>query len=244
MVEGPAVSDSGADPRSEAARLEDGRGMAVFDLDRTITRCPTFVPFFWFVAKRRPRRLIHLGPILLAAAAYGLGFISRKRLKEFFLRGILRGAARPEVEAWAESFVARRMASWVRPGARRAIERHKASGDYLVLASASFDLYVERFGAQFGFDSVVATKAEWDGAERISGRIDGENCYGAEKLRRLEDVLQGVRGCRVVLAYSDSHVDLPMLRWADRAVAVNPTRRLRRIAEQEAFELVDWGSVA
>lgn len=214
--------------------------VAVFDLDRTITRYGTYVPFLWSVALRHPLRLLYAGPILLTAIAYKLGFITRKRLKEFMLSRVLGGASRAEVEAWAAAFVARCTARGIRPGARRAIQEHKDRGDHLVLATASLDLYVSRFGAYFGFDTVVATKAVWHEAGRISGKIDGENCYGAEKLRRLETDLPELRGDYLVFAYSDSHADLPMLRWADRAFAVNPSRRLRRFAAGEAIEVLDW----
>ena len=36
-----------------------------------------------------------------------------------------------------------------------------------------------------GFDAVIATRLETDGAGRVTGRYDGGNCYGAEKARRL-----------------------------------------------------------
>lgn len=214
--------------------------VAIFDLDRTITRYGTYVPFLWSAALRHPPRLLYAGPILLAAAVYKLRLITRKRLKEFMLSAVLGGASRREVEARAEAFVARCTAHGIRPGARRAIQEHKDNGDYLVLATASLDLYVNRFGAYFGFDAVVATKTNWHEAGRISGRIDGENCYGAEKLRRLETDLPEMRGDYLIFAYSDSHADLPMLRRADRAFAVNPSRRLRRLAAKEAIEVVDW----
>ena len=42
-----------------------------------------------------------------------------------------------------------------------------------------------------------------------------------------------------MVAYSDSHVDLPLLRWAHKGVAVNPSRRLRRCARSEGLEIVD-----
>ena len=133
--------------------------VAIFDLDRTITRYGTYVPFLWSAAQRQPLRFLYVGPILLAAAAYKLGLITRKRLKEFMLSAVLGGASRSEVEARAAAFVDRCAARGIRPGARRAIREHKEKGDHLVLATASLDLYVNRFGAYFGFDAVVATKA-------------------------------------------------------------------------------------
>ncbi len=75
--------------------------VAVFDLDRTITRYGTYVPFLWSTALRHPPRLLYAGPILLAAAAYKLGLITRKRLKEFMLSAVLGGASRSEFSSGA-----------------------------------------------------------------------------------------------------------------------------------------------
>jgi phosphoserine phosphatase len=44
-----------------------------------------------------------------------------------------------------------------------------------------------------------------------------------------------------VIAYSDHHADLPLLHWADQAVAVNPTRRLAATAGIEGIAIEDWG---
>lgn len=213
---------------------------AVFDLDRTVTKWGTFTPFLLFAARRRPLKYLLAGPLLLAALGHKLGLISRGRLKELMLTSVLGGATRDEVAALAEAFIEQRANRGLRPGALRAIAEHKAKGCYLVLATASFDFYVERLGHQLGFDRVVATRSLWDQGGRLVGRIDGENCYGAEKLRRLEQALPEMSARYRVVAYSDSHADEPLLRWADIGIAVNPTRRLRRRAKAGDFELVDW----
>lgn len=225
-------NDSGAKPGQSV--------IAVFDLDRTITQFGTYTPFLFSVARRRPLRLLLALPLAIAALAYKLGMISRKRLKEHMLCAVLCGAERVQVAGYAAAFTAHWVANRVRPGALTAIDEHRSKGHHLILATASLDLYVERFGTHFGFDTVVATRAAWDSADRLSGSIDGENCFGPEKVRRLEEVLAGGREDTTVVAYSDSHADLPLLRWADRAVAVNPSGPLRRAALGEGFEIVDW----
>lgn len=212
----------------------------VFDLDRTITRRGTFTPFLLFVARRKPWKYLTAGPILLAALGYGLGLISRGRLKEIMLTAVLGGASRGEVTAYAEAFVDRCLDGGLRPGARCAVAAHKAKGDFLILATASFDFYVEPLGQQLGFDSVVATRSIWDGGGHLVGRIDGGNCYGAEKLRRLVHEWPEIRAGYRVIAYSDSHADMPLLRWADVGVAVNPNSELRRRARSGGLEIVDW----
>jgi len=217
---------------------------AVFDLDKTITRQATYIPFLLSVARHKVFKLLYVVPIVGAGLAYKIGLISRGRVKELMLTAILGKASRAEVAAYAEAFVAECVGRGLRPGALRAIAEHRARGHNLILATASFDFYVERLGRELGFDAVIATRSAWDESGRLLGRIDGENCYGAEKLRRLEEALPDLRGSYRVVAYSDSHVDLPLLCWADSGVAVNPSRRLRRRARSGGLDVVDWNEVS
>lgn len=215
---------------------------AVFDLDKTITRRATYVPFLLSIARCDFRKLLYAAPIAGAGLAYKLGLISRGRVKEIMLSTIVGRASRSEVAAYAEAFVAECVTRGLRSGALRAIAEHRARGHKLILATASFDFYVEPLGRELGFDSVIATRSAWDEGGRLLGRIDGENCYGAEKLRRLEEALPDLRSNHRVVAYSDSHVDLPLLRWAHEGVAVNPSRRLRRRARSDGLDVVDWNA--
>lgn len=216
------------------------RVAALFDLDRTITRQGTFTPFLMTVVRDRPAKALHVVPIAAAAARYRLGLISRKHLKEIMLTRILGGLDRREVASYANAFVAEWCQSGLRPGARRALADHKAAGHLLVLATASMDFYAEAFGQKLGFDAVVATKSVWDRSGRLSGLIEGENCYGDAKLRAIQQALPRLRQEFRLISYSDHHTDAPLLRWTDAAVAIEPTRKLRAIADSEGFETQDW----
>ena len=234
------ASDAVVAGQPPALNVEARPVAAVFDLDKTVTKRATYIPFLLSVACRKPLTLLYAVPIVFAALAYKLGLISRGRVKEIMLRAVLGQATRAEVAAYAEAFVAACIGRGLRPGARRAIAEHRSRGHNLILATASFDFYVERLGRQLGFDEVIATRSAWDEGGRLLGRIDGENCYGAEKLRRLEEALPDLRTSHRVVAYSDSHVDLPLLQWAETGVAVNPSPRLRRLARSGGLDVVDW----
>jgi phosphoserine phosphatase len=78
-----------------------------------------------------------------------------------------------------------------------------------------------------GFDDVVATRLDWSpGRQPSPPRLAGRNCYGREKLERFSQIGVSSAG----FAYSDHVSDIDMLRMADHAIAVNPSRGLRRLA--------------
>ena len=59
--------------------------IAVFDLDRTITRFGTFSPFLFFSCATMPWRVLYSVPILFWMFQYKMGWMSRERLKERML---------------------------------------------------------------------------------------------------------------------------------------------------------------
>jgi phosphatidylglycerophosphatase C len=213
--------------------------VAIFDLDGTVTSKGTYTPFILSIARRQRWRYIYALPLLIAAVLYKARILSRATLKELMLKAAVGGISRDALRTQVGEFVERCLERDIRPGAIRAIEWHKAAGDRLILATASFAFYAEDLGRQLGFDNVVATGVRWHD-DHLTCKIDGENCRGTVKLMSIKANLPDLKENYRVIAYSDHHVDLPLLRWADSGVAVNPTRRLRRAAEGSDLTVVDW----
>jgi phosphoserine phosphatase len=61
--------------------------------------------------------------------------------------------------------------------------------------------------------TLLATRLEVSG-NRLTGRIEGANCHGEEKVRRIRDAYQ-LKEYSQVYAYGDTKGDLPMLALAD-----------------------------
>lgn len=217
------------------------RRVAVFDLDGTITRNDTYVAFLLQVLRRRPARLLRAAWLPAAVGLHKLGLRDNTWLKRVFLGAIAAGLDAPALEAVTRPFVRRVLDREIRPGARAALHRHADQGDTVLLASASFDFYVRTLAAELGIAHVVCTRSSWV-AGRLAGAIDGENCYGAAKLRRVSEWLgAGREGCHVI-AYSDHRSDIPLLDWADEAIAVNPDERLLAHCKDKGYAIVDWAS--
>jgi len=220
--------------------------LAVYDMDRTVTRRATYTPFLLHCAARHaPWRLLFLPLVVSSMLAYVLRLIDRARLKEINHRLLLGAKIHPrDLKPLVESFADKQIATNIRPGARAAIARDKAEGRRLVLATASYRLYADAIARRLGFDDVIGTGSIIGLDERVHAKIAGENCYGPAKMRMIVDWveasgLQGVHGH--VRFYSDHVSDRPAFEWADEPVAVNPHRKLRRLAEQRVWHIEDWG---
>jgi len=212
--------------------------VAVFDLDGTLTVKDTFKIFLKRRMKSRPWRALTCAPLPIAYMMARKGMYDHIWLKQQTLKCVAGWSSRDELNAFCAEFAQQMLKEQITPASLAKLEEHKANGDTLVLCSASFDFYVHAIGEALGFDHVICTKAQWKN-DRLTGYIDGENCFAEEKIRLLNELL-GDKGKGRRSAYTDHHSDLPLLLWADKGVAVNPTKYMLEHVEEHGFEVVDW----
>ncbi|HEV2746063.1 MAG TPA: HAD-IB family phosphatase [Allosphingosinicella sp.] len=219
--------------------------LAIYDMDRTITRRATYTPFLVHAALRLAPWRLALAPLAgLAALAYGFGLIDRGRLKEVNYRLLVGGSTAPaRLEPVIESFADRQVATNIMPGAQASIAADRAAGRRLVMATASYRIYAAAIAARLGFKDVIATETQLDADGRIIAKIDGSNCYGDVKLAMIEAWLkrEGLEREAVHIRFYSDHIsDSVVHHWVDEPVAANAHDRLVKLAAAEGWEVLDW----
>jgi HAD superfamily hydrolase (TIGR01490 family) len=221
--------------------------LAVYDLDRTITRAGTYTPFLIHWAQSQaPWRLAFAPAAVAVMGAYAAKRISRKRLKEI-MQTLLMGGATDErrLAPMVDAFADRMVSEGIYPEAKAVIAADRAEGRRIILATAAHEFYAAAIAARLGFDDVVATRSARDEAGALLASIEGENCYGPAKLAMLKAYMDDAgidRTAAHVRFYSDHVSDLPVFEWADEPVAVNPSPKLKKVAAERAWPITDWSN--
>jgi phosphatidylglycerophosphatase C len=196
------------------------RPLAVFDLDGTLVRGDSFLPFVFGYAwsRRRVRPFLTL-PLYLSL--YLGRVMSDRTAKQRVLVSFLRGEPRAAVAEYTERFCE----SWVRPRLCESVlgrlRDHQAAGHRVVLLSASPDVYVPAVGKFLGVEEVICTRVKGT-ADAWDGCIDGPNCKGEAKVELLRRHLGEDRWPGESYAYGDSRADLSILRWVSAGFLVTP----------------------
>jgi phosphoserine phosphatase len=199
--------------------------LVFFDLDGTISRRDTLVPYaLQHALRRRPWRLLWLPRVLPIVIRFALGGSDRGELKGALIAALLGSLTRDDIDAWNESYLPGLLRERVFPAALERIREHRGAGDRLVLMSASVDLYVPDIGRRLGFDATICSGVRDD-----------------EKAVQLRAEVARHPGLPTV-AYGNSASDLPHMVLAGHAVLVNPNAALRRAAEAcgHQVEYVRW----
>ncbi len=216
--------------------------VAIYDLDRTITRLPTWSRFLVFAARRRAWPRLALIPLVGALAlAEAIGLIDRKALKQAMHRLMIgRAISSADMTRLAEAFADRELATNIRADARASIAADRATGYRIVIATAANRFYAAAIASRLGVADLIATDNAVDSIGRILPAIVDDNCYGEAKARAINRWLAETAPGATLIFYSDHISDLPAFLAADEAIAVNPEKRLRSTAKDRGWRIADW----
>lgn len=150
----------------------------------------------------------------------------------------LRGITRDTLERIARESFEQSLRHDLFPAAKEMVERQRAAGRRVMLATSSLDFIVQPLAEFLRVDGVLATELEFE-AGKCTGHIHGLPAFRGGKMERVLSFLasEGVRAedCSF---YSDSIYDLPLLESVGGPVAVNPDVRLRRVARRRGWRIM------
>ena len=190
----------------------------VYDFDGTIYRGDSSVDFWKYCVGRQLSLLRYFPRQVMAFIGMKLGLLSGEKGKARFFC-FLRSVDKPEeaVEAFWRSH-GDRLVSWFPP---------PLNDNKMVVASASPAFLLDSLCRTWGVP-LLATEMDVH-----TGRINGRNCKGEEKLRRLKAWMSPEKEWEIHAAYSDSlKADGPLLRLAAHPYLVR-RGRVEPISQEE-----------
>ena len=141
-----------------------------------------------------------------------------------------------------ERFMREVIAPAIRQEARELIEQHRRAGDEVAIVTATNEFVTAPIARALGVAELIAVRLARGDDGWITGEIDGVPSMREGKVQRVEDWL-AARGLgwpdAEITFYSDSVNDLPLLERVDHPVATNPDNRLRAIARERGWRILD-----
>lgn len=113
----------------------------------------------------------------------------------------------------ADRYVNEHLPNALRPQALKRLRWHQQQGHLTALISNSPENYLHSWGQLVNFDIVCDTRLGTSG-QTLTGDVAGEDCVGAEKVRRLREKLPDLATYHIY-AYGDSSGDAELLAIAN-----------------------------
>jgi HAD superfamily hydrolase (TIGR01490 family) len=187
-------------------------GIAFFDFDGTITKKDTLIEFIKY---NNGNLRLWLGLLLNShyLIGYKLKIISNQMAKEKILSWFYGGL---EVSAFRKLcflFAKERIPSLIRPAALEEIKKLQLKQFDIVVVSASPEDWLNIWAQEYQI-KVIATRLLYD-KDCFTGKIQGANCNGDEKVRRINEQFD-LKLYKIIYAYGDTSGDKPMFTIATR----------------------------
>jgi HAD superfamily hydrolase (TIGR01490 family) len=138
------------------------------------------------------------------------------------------------------------MREWItpalRPQAVELVRGHQQRGDAVAIVTATNEMVTRPIAAAFGVPELIAVELERDASGWITGEIAGVPSMRDGKVVRVGQWLRqrGQDWLDVETTfYSDSMNDLPLLERVDHPVATNPDAKLRTLALERGWRILD-----
>jgi len=189
-----------------------GQSVALFDFDGTLTHRDTLLPFLRYCLGT-----VAFGKVLISQAPWLLGFragiLSNHVVKQRLLIACFKDWRLENLETLGEAYARCTLPQFILPGREAILRWHLSQGHRCYLVSASLGLYLRPWSKSFGFEGVICSEMEVSFEGLITGRLQGRNVFGPEKVVRIKQALR-LDTPVVDFAYGDSRGDLEMLSLA------------------------------
>ncbi|WP_294386150.1 HAD-IB family hydrolase [uncultured Clostridium sp.] len=196
--------------------------LAIFDIDYTITRKESLMEFFKYIVSKDIKNIKFLPRALYSGLMYGIKVYDERKVKECFLK-FIENIDEVELANLTKAFYDERLSKILYKDAVEMIKKLKKEGYMVILISASPEFYIKEFYAIKEVDLIIGTKFAFEGGKFIR-KMDGNNCKGEEKVRRLNEVLKE-KNIKVDFKnsymFSDSLSDKPLLDLVGNPYLIN-----------------------
>ncbi|OOM79345.1 HAD-IB family hydrolase [Clostridium sp. BL-8] len=196
--------------------------LAIFDIDYTITKKETLMELFKYVIINDIKNIRFVPRAIYCGIMYALKIYDEKKVKETFLK-FIDGINEKDLAVLVKKFYHEKLSTILYEDALKMMKRLKKEGCEIYLISASPEFYINEFYNIKEVDKIIGTKFSFDNGTFVR-KMDGENCKGEEKVRRLQEVIKNEKievDFKESYMFSDSLSDKPLLDLVGKPYLIN-----------------------
>ena len=227
------------------SELTPGKGIAFFDLDRTLIAGYSIVAMAWETARMGAQQ-----SDLSQAAKLAMDVLRQRQEKSGAsyhklvrnLAGALTGFSEATLGDLGERAYRNHIARSIYRESISLVEAHRKAGHKLVIVSAASRYQIEPIAHALGIEEICCTQLEVVNGH-FSGRVIAPLCYGEGKLMAARRVAKrSGHSLGDAWFYTDSSADVPLLKKVGHPVAVNPSTRLTEEAGKHHWPLLNFST--
>ena len=214
---------------------------AYFDLDGTLVGTSLIQPTAYYLMNQASplQTMQRFGRALFDAPRLAFAEMQDRRMFNEILFSHFKGMTEDRIDVLSREIFEDIIQPAIYSGARDLIRQCTEAGFKVVIVTGSLDVTTRFVTEYLGADYYIANRLEFkDGVS--TGKMLHPLVAGPEKAKIIvEDAHKNDYDLKKCHAYSDSFSDVPMLSVVGHAFCINPSRKLKRLAQVYRWPILD-----
>ena len=212
---------------------------AFFDFDDTLIGINSSKIGFKWLRENKMLTKWYLFKITFFGILHKINIISEKQLANILI-SFYKDKNLTEFSAQADKFYNDLLKPHLVPSIAKRLEYHKKQGHIVVIVSGSIRYYLEPAAKDLGVHHIICTDLEESKNGLLTGKPIGQICIGGYKKELTLKLVDKLNiDLKKSYAYGDNQSDIPLLKLVGNPVAVEPTSKLKKFAQNNNWTILN-----
>lgn len=206
---------------------------SLFDLDHTLLVNNCSYRFGAYLYKQKVFSFYTMLKLVSFYTLHKANLLSMTSLHQKIFQLVFKGKSYTSVAQYIDPFLSQEWKTYA-PAIER-LQFAKQNNHFIAILSSSPDFLVKAIASKLNIKNWKATIYQLDNQANfceISNVLEGK-----DKAAYIDHLKKDI-AIQNIIAYSDSHLDIPFLKAAGTAIGVNPNKKLRRLCQELNWEVI------
>lgn len=220
--------------RKKLQNYKNSNKISVFDLDHTILTINSSFRYYFYLRKKKILPFSSFFFCFFYFFQYCFFSLSPEKLHQKIFNRFLKNKKKEKIFGYVQEFFSGYLSHFFYSPVMKALKKAKQEGHIIYLLSNSPDEIASLFADYLNVDAYQATKYKLDKEGKMQEIL---YMMGGEKKAEFMKNIKGEED-KILYVFSDSIWDLPLFLLADCKIAVNPDRKLKKIAKKNRWQVI------
>ncbi|MDQ5912124.1 MAG: hypothetical protein QG568_337 [Patescibacteria group bacterium] len=214
------------------------KNLAILDIDNTLVKGQSQRHFIEHLYNKGYISTYRYVVIMAWFILYKLHLVKDTAKMLSFALQIFKGKSVDEIDELVNTWIRENKSSLYFKNTKKALQTLRDANFEIVLLSSAVEPIVKSIAQDLRVEEYICTKLG-QSDDKLDGQTNGAQVYSDEKLNKIQSFINESKiDYDEILVMADHDSDIPILRWAKKAIVANPQADMKKWASQNNIPVI------